>query len=227
MSQSPKSNSNSTPPEVAGISIDEFSSDVPGVTQLLNPALFAKRKKSSEAPEMPAAVSPEKPDLLNDSIEIEIHSSAPTAPQEAPKESQPKAQIETRPEPRTKSPSPHLHLVFSGSNPLFQLIGPGAHAPDLKPWQKSFFKSMNVDLKFLGIQSPFQERQAASDPFLKEAFGAEDSDYLIFIRHPDHPESLHVLFSKETLANQKETLESMLFGRKKEDTGEIKIELAS
>ena len=86
---------------------------------------------------------------------------------------------------------------------------------------------MKLDLKSIGIQSNFKEVKVANDPFLKEAFGAEDQDFLIFVRHSDHPETLHVLLSKETLIDQKSVLEEMLFGIKTEDTGEIKIELAS
>ncbi len=174
---------------------------------------------------MPATENSKKPDVLNDSIEIELHSSAPAStPATIPA---PAATQEAKPEVRTKNPSPHLHLIFSGSNSLFQLIGPGANAPDFKPWQKSFFKSMKLDLKSLGIQSHFQEVKVSNAPFLMEAFGAEDSDFLIFVRHSDHPENLHVLLSKETLVDQKSVLEAMLFGTKKEDSGEIKIELAS
>jgi hypothetical protein len=223
------------------IFISDFSEDVPGVTQLLSPNLASLRKKSAPVEEEKPAVQEKEKTVA---VALENSPLAPE-PTRATMTAFRKENTTVKPSAEAKVPvSParslqdfgiEFHLVFSEENGVLRFQNAQETGGSAFPaWRKSFFKGMKIDLRILGITVSFQEFSADRFPFQKEAFGLAADEFVQCVRDPKERSRMHVLFSKKSLLAKKNEIEEALAsnpgsgnGGGREDSGEIKIELAS
>jgi hypothetical protein len=226
--QKPSSHPNGSS-EVHAISMDEFGGTIPGVTQLLNPGLERKQNVTTskgqktkinlkfgntstgiQRPENAESISPK-----NETGEI------PRSP--APLELNPRNSAETG---TLGELGVRLVLVFSKSGGAHRFDSTGPESPEpLSAWQKEFYQGMVLDPGILSIERDFCEFSAKNSKFQGDAFGLEESEWLLLLKNNS---SWYALISRKSLQGKQDAIERACFGKtqKNETSGEIKIEIA-
>jgi hypothetical protein len=219
MSKSEKTSSiPKDPSEVQGISMDEFSSTIPGVTQLLNPGLERKQSVTTAKGEKAK-------------IHLKFGGTSPgiKRPENiagiSPKKEVPELPRETK-NPSFASLGVRKIMVFSktGNSHRFESDDPRSPEP-FEAWQKEFFRGMILDPSTLSLNADFNEFSAKNAKFQADAFGLEGTDWLILMKNGSR---WHALISRNQLSDRRSELENLLSQAKRfeETSGEIKIEIA-
>jgi hypothetical protein len=213
--------------EIQAISMDEFGGTIPGVTQLLNPGLerkqnvtTAKGNKKINLKFGNTSTGIQRPENL-DAISPKKSSETPTKP--APPASASEAPV---PDAHLSGLGVRTVLVFAshGGAHRFEAASPQSPEP-LSPWQKEFYRGMVLDPGILSLNQDFCEFPAKKYKFQGDAFGLEESEWLVLMKNHS---VWYCVISKKSLEGKRSTLESACFEKpeKPEASGEIKIEIA-
>jgi hypothetical protein len=198
--------------EVFTIDLEGFSdsSDIPGVTKLLNPAKAAEKAAAAEKAKRPEHVPSNEIDLpeftSDESNEESVIVSSATPPPILGKQNL-----------KDLSVLFEVKFAMQGGSFCFQEATPHAES-SLQDWQKEIFNGMKFDVEAAGFRAPFQELRYETFGFLYNAFAAHAKHFIQVVQVPSAP-YLHVLISSQSLANQKDSILSILHSPV--NTGEI------
>ena len=203
------------------IPVSDFSVEVPGVTQLLNPQLANQRKNPSKKTE---SAEPSLSQAPHPGIDIALET--PPAPLEST------GFQKSRPSHPLSQFGIHYSLKFEETNGSLRFQGHvETGTRSFERWRVEFFKNMKIDLRILSITVSFQEFSGDRFPFQREAFGIGPKEFVQCVRDPKDRKILYVLISSNSMLGKKNEIEEALGAETKSEgggsDGEFKIELAS
>jgi hypothetical protein len=202
--------------EVFTINLDSFSEsgEIPGVTQLLNPAKLAE--KAAEK----AAVAKKKKEI--DDTKAAFHA----APQASPRPSQAIAKPAAAVKKELKDFSVLFDFHFINQNETFHFHQARGHSEEIQPWQKEILAGMKIDLKTLFFKGSFQEFRFEMAGYLYAALGLQNRHFIQLVQNPKD-QTLHVLVSTQSQIANQSAIQELVNASVSEDSGKIELDLAS
>ena len=198
---------------------DQGKSNMPGVTQLINPEVLRRRAEAQAA--AAAKTSPQRAPTTAPAPAAQAKptvseaTSFYTAPAAAKKE-QTLAEMGVR-----------LELQFESKQGFFQFVKFKPHQKEPEAWQEKFFNQMKIDLKSLQVTTIFQEFEAMRSSFHQDTFGLKNGEFVQIIRPDENSKQLYVLLSNQALFSKKiHVLEKFAVVKNDDSDDEFKIELA-
>jgi|GEM_PF-4779880 len=184
------------------------SGDVPGVTQLLTPSLLKGRKKNEAGPAPAAPAAPVEAPALEEEIPEEPEAIEPGGSDEFhPVDSLPEAPFPSW-ETMAREIGVRFELTFRFNGVVYAFSGHVEHAPhSFEPWRNEFFNGMTFEPARFSLNTDFEEFEAKTRSFLRDALGAGDQDHLIFARNGNE---LRILFSPHSLHGHRDGIKSWL-----------------
>lgn len=199
--------------EVFTIDLDQFGDgDIPGVTQLLNPAKMAEKAAAVKAAAEQAAKEAANPSAKAMTTKSPSGETAIFTPLRAQS---------------LKDMFVMFDFQFTAKNGDYCFSEGVAHTePVVLAWQTRVLTGMKLDLSQFVFSAPFQEYRFETAGILFAAFGIQPQHFMQLVQ-PHGDNTIHVLVSHRSQAAHKDAILATFAKSSSEGSGKIELDLAS